>query len=609
MDTHRIGCPAALLLSTFVALGTTVDLHGQTRSLVFSDEFSGTTIDRSIWTLGIGATNDNVHYYTDRTLNAQLSGGELQIIARKESYNGYAFTSALLQTKNAIAWRYGRIEARMKMPAGDGFVPAFWMMPADDRYGWWPCSGEIDIMEYPSTEVNKIYGTAHARAYSSFTGSAPKSATINVQDAASAFHVYAIEWSPAKIDYYVDQTNYHMVTNDLGGSASWPFDVPFYIIVNLAVGGGWVGTPGTSTVFPAMMEVDYIRVYQTVGEIGITGPDFLTLSASGTTYSVPAVSGAIYAWTAPAGAQIASGQGTRQILVNWGNARGNVGVTISAGGSSATPVLPVVVANNLLKNPGIEKGVKYWNAITAAPGKATFDIDSMGVVAGNHCMKAVVTTPGANPWDIQFTQSGFPLLSGKQYTVRLKAKADVSGRTINVSLLNAGTFAYYGGTTLTLSTAWQEYTCNVTPNQNATGLITIDLGAQAGTYRVDDVSVADPLLGTDVLSDSPTGIPQSAALEQNFPNPFNPSTTIRYGLPVRSHVSLTVFTTLGQQIATLIDGEQDGGYHDVRFDGTKLPSGIYFYRLQSRALGSVPGHGPGQGGAIMMETRALHLMK
>jgi beta-glucanase (GH16 family) len=594
MRSLRIGWTAFSVALAVLFQALAPDLDAQTRSLVFSDEFSGTTIDSSVWTLGSGFTNDNLHYYTDRPENATLSGGELQIIARKESYNGYAFTSALLQTKSAISWRCGRMEARLRMPQGVGFVPAFWMMPADDRYGWWPCSGEIDIMEFPSTELTKIYGTAHARAYSSFTGSAPKSATLQVPDATSTFHVYAVEWSPDRIDYYVDQIKYHTVTNDNGGPSSWPFDCPFYIILNLAVGGGWVGPPGPSTPFPATMEIDYVRVYQSLGEITITGPDFLPLLASGAAYSVPAVSGATYAWTVPAGAQITSGQGTRQILVTWGTIRGNVAVTIAAGGSSATPTLPVVIANNLLKNPGIEKGVKYWSAIGASPGKATFDIDSMGTVAGNHCMKAVVTLAGANPWDVQFTQSGFPLLSGKQYEVRLKAKADVVGRPINVSLLNAATFSWFGGTTFSLSDTWKEYTYKITPNQTATGLFTIDLGAQTGTYQVDDVSVADPLLGTGVGSADRADVPAAVMLEQNYPNPFNPSTTIRYGLPKGSHVTLTVFNTLGQQVATLENGEMEAGYHEVRIDGANLPSGVYFCRMQSGSF---------------VETRKLLLLK
>ena len=581
MRVRHMMWSVVVMVALPIIAGMSYDLAAQTRALVFADEFAGATIDRSVWSFGSGFTNDNVHYYTDRTLNAQLSGGMLQIIARKESYNGYAFTSALLQTKNAISWRYGRIEARMKMPAGAGFVPAFWMMPADDRYGWWPCSGEIDIMEYPSTELTKIYGTAHARAYSSFTGSAPRSATLQVADAASAFHVYAVEWSPDKIDYFVDQTKYHTVTNDHTGAASWPFDRPFYIILNLAVGGGWVGTPGAGTAFPAMMEIDYVRVYQTLSEITINGPDFLPLHAAGATYSVPAVSGATYAWTVPTGAQITAGQGTRQVTVTGGTINGDVAVTIAAGGSLVTPTLPVVVANNLLKNPGVEKGVKYWGTVAAAPGKASFDIDSMGVAAGDHCMKAVVTTPGANPWDVQITQSGFPLINGKQYEIRMKAKADVAGRPINVSLVNASTFSWYGGATFTLSDTWKEYTCKVTPNQSVTGLFTIDLGAQAGTYRIDAVSVADPTLGTGVRSADGVEIPAAFMLEQNYPNPFNPSTTIRYGVPVRSHVSLTVYNTLGERVAVLVEEEQSPGFHDVRCDGRDLPSGVYIYALRA----------------------------
>ena len=581
MISHGVARSIVLLALVVAFFGFRPEVAAQVRSLVFSDEFSGTSIDRSIWTLGNGPTNDNVHYYTDRPENAQLVGGELQIIARKESYMGFAYTSALLQTRNAISWCYGRVEARIKMPAGAGFVPAFWMMPADNMYGWWPCSGEIDIMEHPTTEIDKIYGSAHARAYSYFTGSAPKTKSVQVPDAESAFHTYAIEWSADRIDFYVDQTMYHTVSNDHAGPHTWPFDRPFYVILNLAVGGGWVGNPGPSTVFPAMMEIDYVRVYQSLDEIGITGSDFLPSSATGVSYAVPAVSGATYAWSVPAGAQIAAGQGTRQILVDWGKAGGNLGVTISATGGSVAPTYPVVVSNNLLKNPGIEKGVKYWNGTGYAPAQATFDLDSMAMVPGNHWLKGVVTTSGANPWEAQFTQSGFALGSGKQYEVRLKAKADVPGRPISVSLINALTYSWYGGATLTLSDAWKEYTFRVVPNQNAVGSFNIDIGAQAGTYYLDDLSLVDLSPQVGVETQAGPNVPDVPTLEQNFPNPFNPSTTLRYGLPRRSHVLLTVHNTLGQQIAVLQEGEQEAGYHEVVVDASGLASGVYLYRLQA----------------------------
>jgi len=256
-------------------------------------------------------------------------------------------------------------------------------------------------------------------------------------------------------------------------------------------------------------------------------------------------------------------------------------VTISATGGSVAPTYPVVVSNNLLKNPGIQKGVKYWNGTGYAPAQATFDLDSMAMVPGNHWLKGVVTTSGANPWEAQFTQSGFALGSGKQYEVRLKAKADVPGRPISVSLINALTYSWYGGATLTLSDAWKEYTFRVVPNQNAVGSFNIDIGAQAGTYYLDDLSLVDLSPQVGVETQAGPNVPDVPTLEQNFPNPFNPSTTLRYGLPRRSHVLLTVHNTLGQQIAVLQEGEQEAGYHEVVVDASGLASGVYLYRLQA----------------------------
>jgi beta-glucanase (GH16 family) len=581
MRSNRIRNVMAVWLLGITAWVSLQTVLAQTQYLVWSDEFNGTAIDTSVWSFGAGATNDNVHYYTARSENARLVSGELQIIARKESYMGYDYTSALLQTKNAVSWRRGRVEARIKLPGGAGFVPAFWMMPADDMYGWWPCSGEIDIMEHPTTQPSAIYGTAHARAYSSFMGTAPKSTSIQIPDAETAFHVYAVEWSAEQIDYYVDTTKYFTVTNDHGGPPSWPFDQPFYIILDLAVGGGWVGNPAPTTVFPALMEVDYVRVYQLLDDMLISGKDFVLPMSSGVPYAVPLVPGAAYSWSIPPTSQITAGQSTHQISINWGNTGGNVGVTAVMTGASATFTYPVVVSNNLLRNGGFEKGVKYWNNGVAYPAKASMDLDSAALVPGNHWAKAVVTTAGANPWDVQITQQGFAVKSGTQYEGRFKAKADVSGKSISVSLINAKTFNYYGGMTVMLSDAWKAYTFRVTPTENAGGSFNVDFGLQAGMYAIDSISLVDPTVQSSGGTHDGERVPGLFSVGQNYPNPFNPVSTIGFAIAESRFVTLKVYDLLGREVAVLVNEQKVPGRYEVKFDASALASGVYLYRIQA----------------------------
>jgi beta-glucanase (GH16 family) len=157
-------------------------VKAQSYRLVWSDEFNGSLLDQSIWSFELGQFNDCVHYSTDRPANTRLTDGKLQLIALKESYQGYDYTASVIKTKHALYWRYGRIEASIKLPGSNGFVPAFWLLPEDERYGWWPSSGEIDIMEYPTNEISKIYGTIHSGAYNAFTGSGSRGDTIVIPD-------------------------------------------------------------------------------------------------------------------------------------------------------------------------------------------------------------------------------------------------------------------------------------------------------------------------------------------------------------------------------------------------------------------------------------------
>ena len=360
----------------------------------------------------------------------------LHIIALKESYEGYNYTTALLKTKNSVNWRYGRIEARIKLPGTNGFVPAFWMMPADDQYGWWPWSGEIDIMEHPTNQVDKIFGTVHAGAYSTFTGTTPQGSNIQIPDAETAYHIYAIEWTPEKIDFYVDDQKYFTFNNEHSGFKAWPFDQPFYIILNLAVGGGWVGNPDATSIFPAVMEVDYVRVYQYEGDMSIIGPDFLTYNSQSAAYTFPTLDGASYSWSLPGHAEISSGQNTSRIQADWNIFGGSVNAGIQTLEGSYNVEFPVEVSYNLLKNSGFEKGVKYWNCSIASTADATAHLDTLDIHRGKSSLIIDVKTPSTNGWDVQVSQRELSVINGKQYKAAFWAKTNGAASQLSAAIMN-----------------------------------------------------------------------------------------------------------------------------------------------------------------------------
>ncbi len=231
--------------------------------LTWHDEFDGSSIDPANWTYDIGGGgwgNGEMEYYTSRPENAHLENGLLVIEARQEKYQGSYYTSARMKTLGLQSFQYGRIEARIKVPAGEGLWPAFWMLGTDFPTVGWPDSGEIDIMEYVGREPNLILGTVHGPGYSGSLGITQ----WNRQTYAIAddFHTYAIEWEPGQISWYYDGAKYFTVTKADVGNRKWAFDHPFFIILNLAVGGQFPGLVGLKTVFPADLYVDYVRVYQ-----------------------------------------------------------------------------------------------------------------------------------------------------------------------------------------------------------------------------------------------------------------------------------------------------------------------------------------------------------
>jgi beta-glucanase (GH16 family) len=312
MSVYRLTWP---LLAVLAAAGLSPALVPQATppppgwKLVWSDEFDGKEIDRTKWDFDIGNGffnyetntwisgwgNGELQYYTREPENAFVKDGMLHIRAVKESLHGFGYTSARLKTRKRdgsplFNQKYGRFEFRAKLPTGKGIWPALWMLPQDDKYGTWASSGEIDVMEAKGQEPTRVLGTLHYgsrwpnNTHTSKLFEFPAGGTI------ADFHVYGLEWEPGKISWSVDGKVYATQTFwwssskvDRGKGAKpgqesdlnpWPapFDQPFYLIMNVAVGGKFLGNPDRTTSFPAEMVVDYVRVYDKVGGYGAAPP-------------------------------------------------------------------------------------------------------------------------------------------------------------------------------------------------------------------------------------------------------------------------------------------------------------------------------------------------
>jgi beta-glucanase (GH16 family) len=251
--------------------------------LVWSDEFDGDEIDSSKWTPDIwppGKVNDEDQAYTDREKNLRVEDGMLIIEAHKEDYEGASYTSGRLHSEGNGDFLYGRFEVRAKLPRGQGSWAAIWMLPSDPyRYSttcesgedWqgsetcdaWPNSGEIDIMEHVGYQMGHVHGTVHNEAYY-WEKWEQRKGRVLLDDVDEAFHVYVLEWTPDRIDIFVDDSHYFAYMNEGSGWNTWPYDHAYNLILNVAVGGTWgrTGGPIDDSIFPQRMLIDYVRIYQ-----------------------------------------------------------------------------------------------------------------------------------------------------------------------------------------------------------------------------------------------------------------------------------------------------------------------------------------------------------
>ncbi|HEX2959089.1 MAG TPA: family 16 glycosylhydrolase [Chitinispirillaceae bacterium] len=233
-------------------------------SLVWSDEFNDTTLDAKKWQLELNEGDHGITTYTDRVENLQVSGGCLALQARKENLGDQPYTSTQVSTRNKGYWKYGRFDIRAKLPYGKGMWPAIWMMPNRPvAYGVWPKSGEIDIMENLGDNPRLLYSTLHfGTTNQMIQGTFTTPAGQSLSD---SFHVFTMIWDTGSFAFYVDSVNNYWNTNTWSpNNVTYPkpFDQPFFMMFDLAVGGSWGGPPDNATIFPQKMLIDWIRVYK-----------------------------------------------------------------------------------------------------------------------------------------------------------------------------------------------------------------------------------------------------------------------------------------------------------------------------------------------------------
>lgn len=293
--------------------------------LVWQDEFiEAGAPNPDKWSYDIGGHgwgNQELQTYTNSRTNSFVEDGKLIIRALKT--NG-AWTSARLVTKNKGDWLYGRIEVKAKLPSGKGTWPAIWMLPTDWEYGGWPSSGEIDIMEHVGYEMGKVHGTIHTEAYNHSIGT-QKGGSVEVENVASQFHVYAIDWTEDEIIWYVDGDEYYRFENPNKTYKEWPFDKRFHLILNIAIGGTWGGAQGIDPdLEEATMEIDYVRVYKKKVPAPVINGKKNAEPGEELNFSTAEIQGVNYNWSFPDDVQVLNGENTAQVTVKWGNRGGEV---------------------------------------------------------------------------------------------------------------------------------------------------------------------------------------------------------------------------------------------------------------------------------------------
>ncbi|MBC3540019.1 family 16 glycosylhydrolase [Rufibacter sediminis] len=405
--------------------------------LIWSDEFEGEGALNPTWwgyDLGNGDNgwgNRELQSYTNQLANVRQSDGKLVIEALKQNGN---WTSGRVKTQGKFGFTYGRVEFRAKLAPGVGTWPALWMLGESITTKGWPACGEIDVMEYVDRLPGKVQAALHTP--SSF-GNTQNVGSTQVPDATTAFHVYAAEWSPNDIKFYVDNTLYYTYAPAVKDARTWPFTEDQFLIMNIAVGGN-MGSESTlesnglkNGIDPRLtstrMEVDYVRVYQQFKELTLTGPAIVRPAAQNLTFKTSRLANATYTWTLPSGATVVSGGNSPEVVVNWGNRSGQVRVEVQHNGQTYSKTMTVKTKTVPSGTSFLLEGFSPFPTTQLTTSGGTFELSQAPEALK---IKYQVTTPANLPnvlYELEnpIDMTGYPVLAAAVKTFNKSRKVSL----------------------------------------------------------------------------------------------------------------------------------------------------------------------------------------
>ncbi len=581
--------------------------QAQTGTLVWADEFNYTgspaAADWNMENWLPGHVNGEAQAYTSRVENARVENGNLIIEARKDNYNGWQWTSARIQTMKKHDLLYGKIEVRAQLPAGQGTWPAIWTLPSDWIYGDWPNCGEIDIMEHSYNHLGEVHGSLHT-GNNNWTNNTQITAAYPVSDFSTAFHVYGLEWTPTTIKISVDN-NVYLTFQRQGDFMSWPFDKPNYLILNLAMGGGY-GGPISRNLTSARMTVDYVRMYSyqappdtevptaPVSLTGISTSPSVNLSWAPSRDNFSVKEYEVYQGETLIGTTIWQKYfiDNLQPLTNYSF---KVRAVDYSGNFSpfATTQVTTIGASVPLVNPGFEADAPTqtptgWNEAFTTTASYT---EAGGRSGLNKLVHYAAT---------KFKASTFQTITGLEngnYTL----SAYYMGGGGNIQMIAKD----FGGTakTVSLGTATNVWTQKKVEGIIVTnGQMIIEFLSDFSTNRnggwllLDDVSLSKASSSTQIAAISSVAQSETliAAIGSNtkpFPNPFKNEVTIPVNVTTKGSVEVKIYSLSGAVLRAFSLGNLEVGNHQVIWDGNAVDGnavkeGFYIYKITANGTTS-----------------------